>query len=621
MAMAVTLLVWPGWEAVTTGLDPSWRAGTALAFVQHVQWGPALDFTYGPYGFAGFLMPLYRSTALIAVGFVFVVTWVLAALLVHGLRNYWPGRHWGLAAAGVVTWALVSVSLAVTRADDFSGVAGLGLGLCMLRDAGRSRVRTLVLATGLAALCGFTLLVKADSGLLLLLLLVLALIGGVEPSAWHRVTALSAGALAVAFAAAWALAGQDFSDLVSFGRGSLSALLGYSSAVGGNLPSPSVAWWAWAVGIVAAAAFALGLRGHSAREKWTGSLMTGSWGWETVKEGFVTGDHFELFFRVAVIAVGLTSLLCCPRFVLTVALALTVFVAWDVSGTFPGDQVAGPPGLVDQLADIAQQSRFTRLTESIRAGVIKDEHLKPGVISALVGKTLTIEPWEDLVAWAVPGGKWDPEPVLQSYSAYSVYLDHIDAAFLSSGEAPQRALMEAYAYDHGAPSLDPPATMEALYCRYAQVMVSGRWQVLRRVPDRCGSPRRLSTVHARFGQPVAVPSDRGAVVVASFSFAQPLLSRLASVVLRPPAMYIQIQAADGRTHRYRFVPGTAGDAHVVSAPAALRYSEPFTPLDARSVELSGDGWASGQGKWTVTFDALRFEPAQQGTGRLQHDLG
>jgi hypothetical protein len=141
-----------------------------VAFTHHLQWGPQLDFTYGPYGFAGFIEPFYRSTAFIALVYVFAVTWLLALLLVAGCR-----RYWSLAGAGVFAWATIALSEAVARAGDFSSVAGLGLALGILGTERETVRRTMVMA--LAALAGFALLVKLNAGVVLIGLLVLALVG------------------------------------------------------------------------------------------------------------------------------------------------------------------------------------------------------------------------------------------------------------------------------------------------------------------------------------------------------------------------------------------------------------------------------------------------------------
>lgn len=185
VATVVTLLNWPGWLQIRPGLDSSWQAGLAVAFTKHLQWGPQLDFTYGPYGFAGFLEPFYRATASIAFCYVFAVTWLLAYLLVAALRPFWPGTdgtsrywaswYWGLAVSAVIVWALIWVSWAEARAADFVCVTGLGLALYML-EARTPAVRA-ALAALLGALAGFAALVKLNSGIILVALLILALTG------------------------------------------------------------------------------------------------------------------------------------------------------------------------------------------------------------------------------------------------------------------------------------------------------------------------------------------------------------------------------------------------------------------------------------------------------------
>jgi hypothetical protein len=210
-----------------------------------------------------------------------------------------------------------------------------------------------------------------------------------------------------------------------------------------------------------------------------------------------------------------------------------------------------------------------------------------------------------MVAWADPKLRWDPEPVLQSYSAYTAALDKIDATFLASRRAPQRVLYRPLSFDHRDPSWDPPDTMQALYCHYDKLTVSGRWLVLRHVNDRCGPPALLGTVRARFGQRVKVPVAPGKMVVATFALTAPVLSKLEGLVLKPPATYLTLWPARGRGPlTYRFLSGTAGDDHVVATPRSLGYSAPFTPVAARQLELSGGGWAPGQGSVTITFRAF-----------------
>jgi hypothetical protein len=613
LAVAVTLLNWPTWRRLAPGLDLSWQAGIALAFTRHMQWGPVLDFTYGPYGFAGFIEPYSRATALIAIFFVFSVTVVLSALIVSGLRRFFPDRSVlqraaGLAVAGIITWAVIGLSWSAGRAADFAGVAGLGLAVTALRPA-PVRVRTTLLVT-LGALAGFSLLVKFDTGIVLLGLLVVALVAVPADERRLRLSALSGLTAVAVFVIAWSTAGQSFGHLVGFAHSSLSLALGYSSAMGGSLPGTSIVWRALAIGAIAMLCFVVALAHRPARERVAVGLMFAGWGWAVVKDDFVSGNHFVEFFRIMLVVIAMTSMWTGQRLVYAGALVLAALATHAVGGAAPVRPLTGLRAIGTELADIAQPSRFSGLTASARWRVLRADHISPQLLSRLRGFTFAVEPWEDMVAWAAPGLRWDPEPVLQSYSAYTNDLDRADASFLSSERAPQRVLYLPLSFDRRDPSWDPPATMEALYCHYGQDELSGPWLVLARVPNRCGASRFLGTVHARFGQRVTVPDPKGEMVVATFTVTTPVLATLDNLVLKSPASYVSLWGERGVRVTYHFVLGTAGEDHVLNVPPALGYSAPFTPAPTRQLEFSGDGWNSGHGSVAIVFTAVAMGPAK-----------
>ena len=603
-ATVVTLLNWPAWARIEVGLDTSWQAGLSIAFIHRLQWGPGLDFTYGPYGFAGFLEPFYRSTALVAFVFIFAVTWLLAGLLVAGLRHYW-----GLAAAGVVAWAVVELSWAPLRAADIASVVGLGLALCIFETG--ENVRRANLATLLGALAGFVILVKLNTGVVLVGLLVLALAGSEGSRAARLRAGGQAGAALVAmFVIGWAGAGQSFANLASFIRASVSLLVGYSAAMGDPLDQASTAYWAVAILLVAAGVFAPAFRGRSRWARFVLLVMLAGWSWAVVKEGFVAGNHFPGFFRIVLAAIAIACLLRPPRWLYGGGLALAACITLVVSPQPVVDPFGSVRAFGAEVADLAQSGRFARLSAQTRVQLLSAEMLPRSALSLLGRRTLAIEPWEDLVAWAVPAAKWDPEPVVQSYSAYTSYLDHLDASFLASPKAPERVLYWPLqsGFDSRDPFMDPPATTEAIYCHYIQEGLEGPWQLLGRVPDRCGPESALGQVRSRFGLPVDVPSAPGKMVVATFTLSSPLLSKLQGALLKPPEVYLTTWSGHGRPVRYRFVTGTAGDEHVLSAPSTLGYSSAFTPDPIRRLELSGGGWTGGEGSVTVVFREVTLLP-------------
>ena len=237
--------------------------------------------------------------------------------------------------------------------------------------------------------------------------------------------------------------------------------------------------------------------------------------------------------------------------------------------------------------------------------VTSGDALSPATLSLLEGHTVAVEPVENSIVYTYPQLDWDPEPVLQAYSAYTSYLDRLDAAFLASVRAPERILFQPWMVIDGRDTfLDPPATVESLYCHYVQLPAPGPAQVLKRVANRCGQPVEVERVSAHFGSSITVPSRQGEMVTAAFSFGAPLGARLEGVLLKPPTVSLTTWIGDGRPLTYRFIPGTAADSHVLSAPPSLGYSADFTPAPVQRVALSGGGWNAGEGRYTVTFYAV-----------------
>ncbi len=144
-----TLLSWrtDPWRPVFAGLS-SWQEGLALGFEHHLQWGPQVIFTFGPYGFVEDILSMFWVTAAVGLLYALVVTWGLAALIVSALR-----KPWGLLPAGVVAWASVTIAANLLEASELALATALGLALASL-SATSERGR-LGLLGALGALAGF----------------------------------------------------------------------------------------------------------------------------------------------------------------------------------------------------------------------------------------------------------------------------------------------------------------------------------------------------------------------------------------------------------------------------------------------------------------------------------
>jgi len=264
--------------------------------------------------------------------------------------------------------------------------------------------------------------------------------------------------------------------------------------------------------------------------------------------------------------------------------------------------------LANELAATLLSGHFAQAQASARHEFLSTGGALPtATLSFLEGHSVAVEPTEDSVVYTYPQLRWDPEPVLQAYSAYTSYLDHLDAAFLASSSAPQRILYQAgWTIDDRDPYFDPPSTLESMYCHYVQIAGLGFSQVLARVPDRCGPAVPIGRAAVHFGQAITVPRAPGEMVLATFSLTMHLKEKVISLLLRSPPVEVLIWNTSPQPATYRFIPDTAADDHVLSAPASLGYSPLFTPASVHRIELSGDGWQGVAGKVSVTFYARKL---------------
>ena len=207
-----------------------------------------------------------------------------------------------------------------------------------------------------------------------------------------------------------------------------------------------------------------------------------------------------------------------------------------------------------------------------------------------------MEPTQAVLAFIYPGLDWRPEPVLQGYSAYTSYLDRLNATFLASSRAPERILYQRQdTIDGRDPWNDPPATLESMYCHYVELAAYGDDQVLARLapgPGRCGRPRAggagQGTLRGRRGRaPGAGPNGDGNLFVLRTPGGRP---RRRGPEAAGNVVYHLVPGPRAKRGPLPVRPRTAADPHVLSVPATLG-TQPGSPhpRSAGSSLAAGDG--------------------------------
>jgi hypothetical protein len=118
--------------------------------------------------------------------------------------------------------------------------------------------------------------------------------------------------------------------------------------------------------------------------------------------------------------------------------------AWIAAGGVPSnllDLSYDTHELASSIITTFGRGRAATIAQA-RATLQAGYQIPPSFLGRLHDQTVAIETSENTVAWAYPTLKWDPEPVLQQYSAYEISLDNLDASFLRSQNAPTRILAQ-----------------------------------------------------------------------------------------------------------------------------------------------------------------------------------
>lgn len=603
--LAIGVLTWPlrDFGVVEPGNDGSWVIALHEASRTGLNFGTQITWTYGPLGFLTVPVlsyPLQGALSLLYVAFV------QAGLAVSVL---WASRR------SLPLWLAIPVTLAAcvavttTESDDrLSAAVLVGFFIAcvaVLRGAGgRQHHRAMTWAFPLLAgtLAGMQSLVRLNAGLTILIL------GAVTcavafPAARARALGLFAITAGACAAALWALTGQPLDAVLPYLSHAGEMLSGHSQALATE-ESP-----AWEYPLVAATVLLLAGVAWVATRRWPPSARWAALALAAIlvfsafKQGFVRHDesHAPFFFACA--------------------LGVLVAFGWSRRAWWLGAPAAGAlvlvtlmvsqqigPGLLPPersplraAAQVRMLFAYDQAMGPARATVREQTEVDERTVDMVDGHTTHVWPSEAALAWAYPEIPWRPMPTLQSKIAYTGPLDRLDARMLASGSAPQRILRSPE-----DDRFEAPAAGTALFCHYTQLRATKEWQVLARVPDRCGPARTLARVRTRTGESVSIP-DAGpnAMVVARFrGLGEDTLGRLQTFLFRAPKWRVDLGS-----NGHDLAPGTASGPITLRIPTRLDYPGDYArSTDENSMTIrAGSRWTaetSDDTTQTVTVEFL-----------------
>jgi hypothetical protein len=423
---------------------------------------------------------------------------------------------------------------------------------------------------------------------------------------------------AVTFLAIWILTGQSLVNLPAFAAGALEIVRGYTEAMVVDT-HPTLRWvyaaFAALVGLLAWIGW-LALRDLPRRRLLAIAALGAILAYAEWKTAFTRNYTYFAMITALIALFPLASRLSSldRRTVTGLAFAFAFIVSMATTRIDPVDVVDVRASVRSAVAMAAAMLpwRYADAVERTRAELRDELAIPDDVLAQLRGQTVHVDPWQTVAMAAYPDLRWAPQPIFQSYSAYTTALDEINAERLRADDAgtPTRILRERTDGPDGQPLavdnrfvwFEQPATTLETICRYEELAADDRWQALgRTAASACGAPEALGTVTARAGELVTVPaapSPDDIVIVRVSGFPSGVFERLKALLYRADEWYIEL----GDRGRFRLVPETADDGLLLAVPDSLGWSERFAfggPIPRLTVSAGRYG---DQSDATLTFD-------------------
>jgi hypothetical protein len=600
----LTMFTWPfGIGPVGSSLDYSWISGLYMAVNEGRHFGTEIVYTFGPLGFLAWPSPWIGSLAVLSFAYWIVTYGGLIAVLTWSLS-----RTVGLAVAAAI---VLGVSLTFGFLNQLPLILAVGLCLIALREDRPAQGMNL-LAYGGGLLCAVEPLVKLSVGPPVVLILVLAMIGArADRRRWAGFLGTAVGG----FFVLWFGTGQGLGNLWDYADNGVQIIKGYGEAMGYDAAE------AWEAVVIIVFAIVLVASIHRARfrdirAKWFATAITAVVAYTVFKYGTTQ------FAKAGPPVAGMSSLLAiflmapwprrrAPVFVIATLVFSAVIVhasagagSTDVIARFEtfkeSVEFSVRPGLRHQKVSEAR--------ETVRAALA----VPTPVLNALAGKTVAVEPWETTVAWAYELD-WQPLPVFQNYQDYTQQLDRLNAGVAEDPEkGPQTLLRQipAGTVETGGrpamferqPAWDPPEQSFVEFCNFVPTLTEAAWQVLSRIPDRCGEPKFATSVSVDPGQWFRIPRAGSNELVFMRVHGMKIegLEKLFALFWRPSERHAVVNDGD---LTYRLPPDTTEDPMIVAVDRTLGHG-PELPEVPVLHDMRLDG---ASGPFTVDFYRVRLK--------------
>lgn len=543
------LAVMESYEGI--GLDLSWVWGiNRLNTLPQDLYGRDVVFTYGP---LGFLIKAQAYGANFFLGMFFnILKWLVMTYLV-AFNTFKFNKEFYL---GKIIFFLTGIFFLYQLPDDWScalSIALLALTLWFLDP--KNEVNVKILSSLMGFFSCIILFIKFNSGILTISTgILLALLFLIYEKKHLKNYALSyLLSFSIPFFIILAMYFKTLSNLINWIHSSMSIAQGFSSAMSTIGP----------IGFTLLAFIVITLYLYLLCEFFArdfkfflGTLLLAPFVFFSFKHGFVRQDgHMLYFFLTIPFLVGFLSFYVKK---IDYKLFLKFFIAISICCAIYPFTHNEKKHLFTSINQILGANKLYKSLLVERQGIYSPRILPENWRATIKDSTIQILPWELSYAEANNFVNWQPNPVLQLYSAYTKYLDELSANSFIKATAPEFILLEFKAIDKRNMFLDNPATWNNVLSNYSIKLKDNDKLLLKKNPKIVKKEfKAVSVQKADFKTEITIPkTTNDEYLYAQFEIKPSFLGKIVTFFFRDYPLYIEITYKNGNKVLYKVIPDT-----------------------------------------------------------------
>ncbi|WP_375501609.1 hypothetical protein [uncultured Nostoc sp.] len=390
--------------------------------------------------------------------------------------------------------------------------------------------------------------------------------------------------------------------LLNFLKGSLQISSGYSSAM-------SIVGSSWELGLaISQIILILALLITLVKENQNNLSLALSLAfiiWLSFRHGFTRQDsgHVLIFFNATPLIVALCISHLKQMNTAKISLLIHTYAVLILLGTYPFVQnninALYPSNFLSKISTVINLNKLKENINAASVANLANIKLPENIINKLEGKTTDIFPWEISLVEANKLN-WKPRPIIQSYSAYTKFLDQKN--FQSISEFPRDYILYDFlSIDGRHPFFDEPATFFHIFCNYKFTaslhdftnsdLLNNMMILEQRGSNVCypGNITQKITMNWKIQQSLKL--ENSSLIRAKIKFKYSIFGKLYKNIFRSPPVNIQVNYINGGTSKYRIIPENSENGIIIShlpinPSEALSFFQGKLPIKIKSFSFT-----------------------------------